>query len=66
MQEKSKWEVSIKSLSSEFRKPCRRGGRWNIRARGDAGYKRTRLSESTKHDTHELTETEAASTWLHK
>jgi hypothetical protein len=29
----SKWKVSVKSLPSKLRKPCKRGGRHNVRAR---------------------------------
>jgi hypothetical protein len=32
-----KGDVSIKSLSSGLRKPCKRGGEKGIRARGDGG-----------------------------
>ena len=33
----SKWDISIKSLLSELRKPHRRGDRKSIRASGDGG-----------------------------
>ena len=34
----SKWDVSIKSLPSEFRESLGRGGEGNVRARGDRGH----------------------------
>ena len=34
----SKWNVFLKSLPSEFRESHARGGRKNIRARGDGGH----------------------------
>jgi hypothetical protein len=34
-----KWNSSIKSLSARLRKPCGRGNRKSIRARGDGGHK---------------------------
>ena len=58
----SKWEVSIKSLHSELRESCRRGGRKIVRARGDGGHQEKKPSESTKQGAYKLTETEAAST----
>jgi hypothetical protein len=33
----SKWYVSIRSLPSELREPCRRGNRKILRDRGDGG-----------------------------
>ena len=37
---KTKWEVSIKSLTQEVREPLKRGGKKSVRARGDGGHLR--------------------------
>jgi hypothetical protein len=33
-----KWDVSIKSLSSDLREHCRIGGIMSVRGRGDGGH----------------------------
>jgi hypothetical protein len=45
-----KWDVSIKSLHSELREPCRRGGRTSLRARGDGEHKENKEKERVHRD----------------
>jgi hypothetical protein len=59
-----KWNVSIKSLSSWFREPYRRGGRKSVRARGDGEHQESKATESTDESPYELTEPEATHTGL--
>ena len=58
-----KGDISIKSLCSGIRGPCKRGGRKSVRGRGDEDTKKTRpLNQQHDKCSYEFTETEAAYT----
>lgn len=54
--------VSTKSFLSELRELHRKGGRKSIRARGTENTRKTRPSQTTQQDLHELRKIEVTST----
>ena len=57
---KTKWEVSIKSLTQEVREPLKRGGKKSVRARGDGGHQDNNTFCSNMSKAHVNSETKAA------
>lgn len=53
VKQNSKYDISIKSLLSACREPCKRGRRLNVRGRGKGVHKENTALESTGHVSYE-------------